>query len=594
MTLTGLGAPLGLLLLGLLGALVLGLHLLRPSPPQLPTASTLIWSRVLRNRRRASRRYRWWLSLLLALAISLGLGLSLGLPEFTALSGPAQRLALVLDDSPSMGARTADGRTRFDHAVDRARNLIEGAPGGSRFLVADTLGQVALPALGGREAALDALRRVRPSLAGDAQMPVLAGRAAEPLEVVLLTDGVARLDAGPGVRRVSVFEPAANAGITAFALRAQPAQPGHVEAFVEVLNDSTLARASELRLSGVRGEHWSRRLHLAPGERAGVVADLSAFSEGPVRAALVGGSDALAADDTAVGWVPAHGRLRVGWVGPRRGALARALRALPRVSLVALGLGDLEREPAVDVLVLDRQAPARAPRLPCLLLRPPPVTWLPSVGGSLEEVTVAAWDLAHPLGAGVGLHDLWVRGALALRQPAAQGFAPFAGGPAAEPLILVAAQAPRRVEFAFALEDSSLPGQAGFPGLLANALEWLTSPAPVRVARLGPVHVPLPGARVVGPGGETVPVREVPGGTGFDALVPGIYTAVAGTQTWRVVANAADARLSAINQSALQPGQPPPLPGLASVRVEAWEAIVLAVMLLLCAEWFSYHRRVSL
>ena len=65
-----------------------------------------------------------------------------------------------------------------------------------------------------------------------------------------------------------------------------------------------------------------------------------------------------------------------------------------------------------------------------------------------------------------------VERALALGVPAdAQVLASNADGQA---LILASASGPRWVEVAFALRDSNLPLQPGFPVLLSNALEWMT------------------------------------------------------------------------------------------------------------------------
>ena len=59
----------------------------------------------------------------------------------------------MVDNSATMAARTTDGRTRLDHALERARELIVAAGAGSRFLVADTMRQLPTPVFEDRDAA---------------------------------------------------------------------------------------------------------------------------------------------------------------------------------------------------------------------------------------------------------------------------------------------------------------------------------------------------------------------------------------------------------------------------------------------------------
>src|SRR3979409_2257599 len=45
-------------------------------------------------------------------------------PEIGWLNGKSQRTIIVLDTSPTMQARMSDGRTRWQHAVDAAKSLV--------------------------------------------------------------------------------------------------------------------------------------------------------------------------------------------------------------------------------------------------------------------------------------------------------------------------------------------------------------------------------------------------------------------------------------------------------------------------------------
>ena len=99
------------LLFGVALAIVV-LYWLKPRPLRTTVGSTLLWANVLKRRVRHAMRWRWVLSLLLALGISLSLALALTRPELPALGLTGKRIVLVLDNSPSMAARTRDDHTR--------------------------------------------------------------------------------------------------------------------------------------------------------------------------------------------------------------------------------------------------------------------------------------------------------------------------------------------------------------------------------------------------------------------------------------------------------------------------------------------------
>ena len=102
-------------LLAAVALAVVLLYLLRPPPPRRVVASLLLWARVRGDRKRPAAR--WLVLLLLALGAALAIALALTRPEVPTIAASAQRLTLILDNSPSMAARTHDGRSRWEHAV---------------------------------------------------------------------------------------------------------------------------------------------------------------------------------------------------------------------------------------------------------------------------------------------------------------------------------------------------------------------------------------------------------------------------------------------------------------------------------------------
>ena len=176
-----------LVLLVVSAAAIVGLYFLKPPPRRLVVSTTMLWRRVLEERKSKSDRWRWWLSLMVALAIGLSIALAVGRPEIRALSGEVRRIAVVLDNTPSMAALTSDGRTRWDHAVEIAQEILRQGSPGSEFLVADTTGQIITAFFEDRRRARDALQTLRVSASGNGEWPFFDRDGAE---LYFISDGV--------------------------------------------------------------------------------------------------------------------------------------------------------------------------------------------------------------------------------------------------------------------------------------------------------------------------------------------------------------------------------------------------------------------
>ena len=217
-------------LLAAVALVILLLHLLKPRPLRAVVASTLLWASVLKRRSRRTARWRRLLSLLLSLGVGLSLALALSRPEVPALGLAGKRAVLVLDNSPSMAARTRDGRSRWLHALERARSLASGTAG--QIMVLDTMGTAPVSGFLRPAEAAAVLERLAVGSYGAARLPLLPQD--RDLEVHLITDGVALADFPPGAHVDSVFEPADNVAVTGLQARPFPADPTRYEAFVQV------------------------------------------------------------------------------------------------------------------------------------------------------------------------------------------------------------------------------------------------------------------------------------------------------------------------------------------------------------------------
>ena len=584
-----------LALLAAVAAAVILLYWLKPTPRRLTVSSTLIWRRVLRERKRAPDRLRWWISLLLALLIALSVALALTSPEVASISGNAQRIVLVVDNSTTLAALTSDGKTRWDHAIQRARELLGSGGAGSRYLVADTQRLIASPYFEEREAALGTLGRLRVVAGSEPAFPGVVPAGDTDVRTVFVTDGVAALSPPPGVETVSVFQAADNAGITAFEVRALPGDPRRFQAFVEVLNGSLGAKQVELHVAGAGGQPLIRALDMAGGAQTSETFDVSGFEGGPLRASLTMQYDALPVDDVAYSFLPPHKLIRVGLVTAGNPFLERSLRLLPRAQLSVMTPERFHAraQSGVDAWVFDRYAPSQQPGAPALLFRPSRADWLPAQRGDLGETAVSGWIRGHPVTDSLSLRDVLADHALAIRSGA--GVTIIASDLHGRPLILASASGQRWVEVAFALGDSNLPLQAGFPVLLSNVLNWMTGEPLAQQSGLGLVQVPVTGAKVFDLQGQKVATRDVPGATLIEAEQPGLYIAVAPDRRVHVAANITDPAVTAINASSLaeRPVAPIPQAGAPRWAANPWFALLLIAALLLVLEWWSYNRRLT-
>lgn len=587
-----------LVLVGVIGV-VAALYWLQPPPRKIVVASSLLWERVLRERPPGTDRLRWWLSLLLASVIA-ALIVSAVLPMHRAAGGTAEvaakRLAVVIDDSPTMSTRTTDGATRLQHAIASARALIAARAAGSEVWVADTMRRIVTPAFLERDDALAQLTRIASTAGTPPVIPLPPAR--DGLEIVVFTDGVA-LGSLPNRASVqSVFEPVENAGIVAFDVRAMPTDARRHVAYVAIANAGGTRKTIELTVTGVGSQRAVKTLAIDAGATGRAIIDVSDFAGGPLRASIAMPGDGLALDDVAYANLPEHRSLRVALVTRGNAFLEKSLAAQPRVRLAIVDPARLADLDGYDAIVVDRTAPKARPRVPALLIHPGRTDWLPPPLREVNGVTASTWNASHPLLENVSLRELGIDHATAfdLKDRAGKAELALASTAGGLPLIVAGDDGPRWVALGFALEDSNFALRAGFPVFLGNALDWMTNEPALLSASLGVIELPLPGARVLAADGSEAPTQAIPGGSIFEAQSPGLFTAVSAHGRMRVAANLLDRHVTEVNLSSLAPFQPMQAaaePVRMPAAIDAWFVLLLLGALLLFVEWWSWTRRLT-
>lgn len=571
---------------------VVWLFFLRLRHPRRPVPSLLLWRRALEQEHPQSlvERLRRLISLLIALVVALLVALAPGRPMFGSAGSSSRSLLIVVDTSPTMSARMADGRTRLDQAKRRVRAVIAARGPGARMRIADTAGRASTSPeqpLSETLRTLDTVA-VRP---GADRLP----RVGADEQLLVLTDGVRRREWPSQATVMSVFEAAPNVAIATFQVRSTTGRPFAYEALVEVVNDATPQQVA-LSISDTAGQRAQRTFALARGERARETISLQGFARGAVRATVSAPDNRFELDDTAVDYLPVTAPVRTVLVTEGNAPLETALGLDPLVDLATVRPAQYDGSGEADIVVLDGAVRDRAPASPALIIHPPKTAWLDasiSVGDEITNPGIRAWEARHPVLQSVSPADLRIDRAsrLELAKGSAGGEAIASAEESA--LIVVQDRPARRVVLAFDLRASDLPFQVGFPVFMRNVVAWLAGlHAPLR-ATVGTVAVPWPDAEVTLADGAAVPSRRVLDSTVFDAPAPAVFLAGRGGDRVPLVVNADAANLARVNASAFDGPSPEEWSDPPSGTREWWPRMLAIAFALAAVEWFTYHRRVT-
>jgi len=573
-------------LAGIVALLIILMHLLRPRPMQRAVSSMVLWEAVLRQRRKYHTRWRWLMSLLLCLVVGLALALALGRPDGF---GPAQsRVVVLLDNSASMATRTRDGQSRWLHAVASARELI-GSTGVDVMLV-DTMGRAPVSGFVRPARALEALEHIEVVGYGVARAPLLPESGA--FDVHVISDGVASFRIPPTAVVHSVFEPAVNVAITGLQIRALPADPLRIEAFVQVYNASITPMRVRLSLRGDKRFEVTRQLSMNAGELIDATFDISGFDQGVLAAAAMAGHDAYPQDDIAFAMVAPHRARNVLLVTAGNTRLEDAIRSLPGVRLRVIAPAAWRDTMSADVYLFDRFAPQQLPPRGALLFRPQEVSWMPLSQRAVTQPVVTDWARDNSLLDGVAWPSLRVGNAsvIAGMPDKVEALVSTADGA----LIVASTGASRWIVAGFSPEDSNLSLHPGLPVFLGNALRWLDESETVIDSGLGAVRVPLAKARIVDGAGRVLTSESFAGETMFDADKPDVYTAVADGVRLRVIAGVLDPREADVNMTRFNGSQRGTMKPPGHARIEPWMALVAIALVFIVVEWVAWTRRLAL
>lgn len=308
---------------------IAAMYILKKTYRDTEVASHLLWRRLLQEQEanRPWQRLRSrWLLLLQLIAASL-LVLALMEPVVMKPYSSEELAVLVLDRSVSMtaldGAESAtNGKTRFERAVEAAKDWMDSQPGGRPIRIiatGDVPVEIAAPA-SSRQELYRALDELMPYYGRTDHTAALS--LADSLHhgrsggiSVVFTDGQWR-DAEEAnelqlyhplqVVRVGLDTDNHNGSILHFGIRPDAGRPGYHQAAVTVRNDSDKARDYTLEIySGYEDRPFeqtaSRNITIAPGEWGS--AELSGLAPASYyKARLLPQNDSIRTDNTAYGF----------------------------------------------------------------------------------------------------------------------------------------------------------------------------------------------------------------------------------------------------------------------------------------------------
>lgn len=594
-----LANPLGLL--AALFAVPLAVwYLLRSRRPRVTVGSTFLWRHSEDSVTAAVpwQRFRPDRTFWLVLAAILAAALALARPAFPAEAALGDHTILIMDTSASMLA-DEDGPSRLELARRAATELVDRIGPGQTVSVVEAAdrARIVLSSSGDAAAVRRALAGLRPSqgasdLTDAFTLAAALQRPGASTVLHLYSDGAVPAEhlaaAPPGLQVTGVGRARPNLAVTR--MQAVPAGGGAAQVFAQVRNYGQLAVEARLRIMAGEIELDARTLELLPRGSADVVAEVAVPPGTAVLSAAVAAAepgDALAIDDSAAAVVSSGRELVVLVAGPGNVFLESALAAIEGVELRTA-----DRVPAdlggIDLLVTDRVDVPAEPPVPLLAVAPS--------AGIPAEAAVAFPAVTFVDPASELLRDVDLSGlALAEARPiSAPTLATVAAGPDG-PLIAAGRLGgqPAAV-LGFDLLASNLPLDVAWPVLVANTVTWLTGPpaaVPLTVGAEVDLAVPQGAERVevVPPSGDPVQLDPADPRLRLDQV--GIWQ-----PRWEGADPIAVNALAEEGDLAREPAADIPAvedsPAAAAStqgRSVIGSGILVAALVLLCAEWASTH-----
>ena len=601
---------------------IIAFYLLRARRRRVTVATLMFWDRAVERQgeQRRFSRLQDIPSLLMQLLLAALLVITLADPWWGTQQSSGQQTTIVLDTSASMQA-VEDGRTRFDRAMARARELAATARDHNRMAIvlAGTRAVIACGMTSEPAVLSDALDHVHVTDGpADIQRALNLARRLERNDaaadqIVVLTDGSddeSNALVAESADSVEIFGTSTgNVALTEFQVRRNLTALAEFEALIEISNFSE--QPADIRVDVTLGARTidSIPLSLEPDEVWLHTLAAESISDG-VLTAQISQPDALTIDNIARAVLPAREAIPVTLVSPGPHYLERVLLATGIVDLnVVNEIPDLA--PAGGLLIIHQTDVADIPGGNVFVIDPLSSSDLWQFVGELEFPVVGQQDADSPLMQNIDFGGLNV--------PAATHIVP---GQSAETLVATASgpgllmqmnhDRGRVLILTVDILQSDLPLRTVFPILIANSLNWFLphirdAPGAVSVTEPFPLNMlsqtgaaPENRWTLLSPDGEK---NELPG-----AALAGFVGPLSQTGLWtvqmtagqvgsrpevirRFACNVADSRESDLRITSRADAEQ----RIRWTSIESfsfWRGLLICLMLLFGLEWYLFHKRI--
>jgi hypothetical protein len=624
-------------LLGLLAIPIIALYLLRQKRPDMPTSSTLLWSKALSDMRASTpfQKLRRHLLLLIQLLILAALVFARMRPVIQAHADRSLAGVIVIDATASMQATDDGGPSRLDQAKAQANTLVDDMRMGDRYMIladgggmtqvrsAFSSNKMELHKIINSIAASDTTSDLSETLllattslralGGDANhnQAVTAGK------IYLFSDG-----AGIRFPEIADFYPllnyvklgsdtCSNVGIVRLAITPLPKAPKTYQIFVGLFNAGKADRTVPVALAYNSPDKLLpdlRRVIVPARGQASAIFEVT-LDPGRIYVQIGDAHDDLKLDNTAFGILEPPRKLRAVLVTKGNAILERVLQIARRsfqIEPFIVSPDQYHNDLSADIMLFDGIVPPELPKCDCLFIAPPyaPPGFHTVAPSYVTNPPILRWKKESPILSYVELADVKIGRALKLA-PDTESEELISS---VDTALLVARDvgSARRYVLGFnPLTESNWWSQPSLLIFLQNMLEqtrerhFIGKPQIIEAGQ--PAHLwDLDAhATLTTPEGSKVPLDDMikDGAAEYPATDHvGFYDVQSGQKHLSFAVNLLSQTETDIVPQALK------LPGggnvmeaqnVAQVNHEIWTWIALTALAVLLIEWMVYHRRVA-
>ncbi len=614
---------------GLVLAAVTVLYIMKLRKRRIQVPFSPLWKQVLTEKKQSSdfwkrlrRLFSWFVHVLLACLLAF----ALADPHFETEVVQGRHILLLVDSSASMASTDVSGGVdRLDIAKQKAREILDTIGPEDRVMLVEFNNQLRplSPFVAEASVLEQPLRDISVVATGTSYSEALrfaadSLRDKERGELILISDGsglkaesIEGFDLGDGVtlRHLKVGEASGNLAVTAFNVRRYLANKLDYELFVrvtssfdrpvnaeiEIYADGRLVDTKPIQLDANDAYQRFYPSQAVSGERL----------EARVRLKTTDARDVFPLDDRAYALLPPTRKTTVMVVTEGNLYLEGPLLLNPNLDVTRVTLENYSPEKAAsfDVTIFDRVAPKPPATGGLLYFGPPAGEFTPwETTKQVPDPIITRTKKSHPLmrwislaDVNIGVADQWkLRGGDTVVASSALGL----------PLLVARQEEDRKVVgVAFDVRNSDLPLRVAFPVFLLNAIDFfsLDDPSLVETNQTGktwsvPMKTESARVDVTYPDGSTASVPVYDGRAVVYGEQTGFYRIASPEVTKTVAANLADNQESKIAPEELNLDKVEikrDTSALIFDRHDLWIWALLAVLLMLMIEWWTYNRRLT-